>query len=138
MGKKKDEKKGGKKARTRARNNDKAKVARDGKVKTKGAAAPLTAVAGNSKAITAAATKKTGTATKKTPRRPTTARKTAGAWARVSPELRHRVIADLAYFLAERRRAGKDDSVDDWLEAERAVDRVLRALGQDPAKVAAA
>lgn len=36
----------------------------------------------------------------------------------IDPELRHRMIAEAAYFLAERRGFSGGDPVQDWLEAE--------------------
>jgi hypothetical protein len=46
----------------------------------------------------------------------------------VAPEERHRMIAETAYFLAQERGFTRGDPVSDWIEAERRVDRNLRAL----------
>jgi hypothetical protein len=46
----------------------------------------------------------------------------------VTPEERHRMIAETAYFLAHERGAAGGDPVADWIEAERKVDRQLCAL----------
>jgi len=46
----------------------------------------------------------------------------------VTPEERHRMIAEEAYFRAEERGFAPGDPVDDWIEAERIVDRQLCAL----------
>lgn len=46
----------------------------------------------------------------------------------VTPEERHRMIAETAYFLAQERGFAGGDPVADWLEAERRVDRQLLAL----------
>jgi hypothetical protein len=46
----------------------------------------------------------------------------------VAPEERHRMIAETAYFLAQERGFTGGDLVSDWIEAERRVDRNLRAL----------
>jgi hypothetical protein len=45
-----------------------------------------------------------------------------------TPEERHRMIAETAYFLAHERGFQGGDPVADWIEAERRVDRQLRAL----------
>jgi hypothetical protein len=45
----------------------------------------------------------------------------------VSSDQRRRMIAEAAYFIAERRGFGPCDTVPDWLEAEQAVDRQLCA-----------
>lgn len=44
----------------------------------------------------------------------------------LTPEERHRMIAEAAYYLAEKRRFKGGDPFLDWLEAERAIDRFLR------------
>jgi hypothetical protein len=44
----------------------------------------------------------------------------------LTPEERHRMIAEAAYYLAEKRRFQGGDPLLDWLEAERAIDRFLR------------
>ena len=46
----------------------------------------------------------------------------------VTPEERHRRIAETAYFLAQDRGFSGGDLVSDWIEAERRVDRQLGAL----------
>ncbi len=44
----------------------------------------------------------------------------------MTPEERHRMIAEAAYYLAEKRRFQGGDPLLDWLEAERAINRLLR------------
>src|SRR5688572_23771527 len=46
----------------------------------------------------------------------------------VTPEERHRMIAETAYFLAQERGFAGGDTVVDWMEAERQVDRKLLVL----------
>jgi predicted nucleic acid-binding Zn-ribbon protein len=46
---------------------------------------------------------------------------------RVSEELRRQMVAEAAYFRAERRGFDSGDELDDWLEAEREVDAALHA-----------
>lgn len=46
----------------------------------------------------------------------------------VTPEERHRMIAETAYFLAQERGFTGGDPVSDWIEAERRVDRQLWAV----------
>jgi hypothetical protein len=46
----------------------------------------------------------------------------------VTPEERHRMIAETAYFLAQERGFHGGDPVSDWITAERRVDRHLQAL----------
>jgi hypothetical protein len=46
----------------------------------------------------------------------------------VTPEERHRMIAETAYFLAQERGFTGGDPVSDWIEAERRVDQQLWAL----------
>ena len=46
----------------------------------------------------------------------------------VTPEERHRMIAEMAYFLAQERGFTGGDPVSDWIEAERRVDRQLLVL----------
>jgi Protein of unknown function (DUF2934) len=48
----------------------------------------------------------------------------------VTPEERHRMIAETAYFLAYERGFTGGDPVSDWIEAEGRVDRQLRALAR--------
>ena len=43
----------------------------------------------------------------------------------VSAELRHRMIAEAAYYLAEKRNFQGGDPVNDWLEAEAIIDQAL-------------
>lgn len=45
----------------------------------------------------------------------------------ISEELRRQMVAEAAYFRAERRRSGDGDEVEDWLEAEREIDAGLAA-----------
>lgn len=45
-----------------------------------------------------------------------------------TPEERHRMIAETAYFLAQERGFTGGDPVADWIEAERRIDRQLCAL----------
>ena len=44
-----------------------------------------------------------------------------------TPEERHRMIAETAYFMAHERGFKGGDPVSDWIDAERLVDRQLRA-----------
>lgn len=46
----------------------------------------------------------------------------------VTPEERHRMIAETAYFLAQERGFVGGDPVADWIDAERTVDRQLCEL----------
>jgi len=46
----------------------------------------------------------------------------------VSAEERSEMIAVAAYFLAERRGFAPDGAADDWLQAERQIDRMLLAI----------
>lgn len=48
---------------------------------------------------------------------------------RVTPEQRYHMIAEAAYFRAERRGFSGGDPAQDWLEAEAEVDRILQAGG---------
>lgn len=43
----------------------------------------------------------------------------------LTPEERHRVVAEAAYFIAERRGFAGGSSIDDWLQAEAEIDRML-------------
>lgn len=45
----------------------------------------------------------------------------------VNPQLRHRMIAEAAYYIAEKRHFSGGDPVSDWLEAEAFIDQVLSA-----------
>jgi len=40
-----------------------------------------------------------------------------------NPETRRQMIAEAAYYRAERRGFVSDDTVQDWLEAEKEIDR---------------
>lgn len=70
-------------------------------------------------------------ATKPRPARPATARprsraKKAGF---VSPEERERLIAEAAYFKAERRGFAEGDTLGDWIAAEAEIDALLDSRG---------
>lgn len=54
----------------------------------------------------------------------------AGAPVAVTTEERHRMITEAAYYLAERRGFAGGSAEDDWLQAEREIDRALRAEPQ--------
>jgi len=43
----------------------------------------------------------------------------------ISAELRYQMIAEAAYYLAEKRNFQGGDPVNDWLEAETIIDRAL-------------
>lgn len=43
----------------------------------------------------------------------------------ITPDLRHQMIAEAAYLRAEQRGFSAGDPMDDWLNAEREVDRLL-------------
>ena len=58
------------------------------------------------------------------PQRPTSA--TGAKPSTLTPEERHHMIAEAAYYLAQKRRFQDGDPLLDWLEAERAIDRLLR------------
>jgi hypothetical protein len=64
--------------------------------------------------------------------KPRSRKKTAGADASVpvTTEERHRMITEAAYYLAERRGFSGGSAEDDWLQAEREIDRALRAEPQ--------
>ncbi len=68
-----------------------------------------------------AATLSTATATARA-----TARATAGAW---TGEDRYRMIAEVAYFRAERRGFAPGSELGDWLAAEIEVDDILGETG---------
>jgi hypothetical protein len=57
----------------------------------------------------------------------TTASSGAAARAAVSPEERHRMIAEAAYYRALARGFSGGDPLADWLEAEAEIDRMLSA-----------
>lgn len=67
-----------------------------------------------------ATTSKSGT---KTTRATTRTRKTAAS--PVSPEARYRMIAEAAYLIAESHGFDSSRTLNDWLEAEGQIDRVL-------------
>ena len=48
---------------------------------------------------------------------------------RISPEQRERIVAEAAYFIAERRGFAAGQELDDWLEAEAQVNRTLGGSG---------
>jgi hypothetical protein len=43
----------------------------------------------------------------------------------LTPEERHRFVAEAAYFIAERRGFASGSSTEDWLQAEAEIDRML-------------
>ena len=45
----------------------------------------------------------------------------------ILPEIRYKMIAEAAYYLAEKRNFQGGDPVTDWLEAESMIDRALLA-----------
>ncbi len=47
----------------------------------------------------------------------------------VTPAERHRLIADKAYYLAERRGFAPGSELDDWLKAESEIERTLTKRG---------
>lgn len=47
----------------------------------------------------------------------------------LEPGRRHEMISEAAYFLAERRDFSPGQELDDWLAAERDIDRVLTGSG---------
>jgi hypothetical protein len=51
----------------------------------------------------------------------------------ISPEERHRLIAEAAYFRAQRRgfAGGEEQAQQDWLEAEAEIDRALSGVNRD-------
>ncbi|HEY7377273.1 MAG TPA: DUF2934 domain-containing protein [Steroidobacteraceae bacterium] len=51
----------------------------------------------------------------------------AGSPAYIEPERRHSMICEAAYFLAERRNFCPGQEMEDWLQAEREIDRALTA-----------
>jgi hypothetical protein len=57
--------------------------------------------------------------------RSATKRKPPAAKAAVLPEARYRMVAQAAYFIAERRGFAGGDPVQDWLLAERQVEALL-------------
>jgi len=51
----------------------------------------------------------------------------------IDPDHRRALIAEQAYLIAERRNFGPGNEVEDWLNAEAAVDTAL-TLGVDPSR----
>ena len=49
----------------------------------------------------------------------------------VEPEVREIMIAEAAYYIAERRGFEPGAEMDDWLEAEVAIDELLAALAAE-------
>jgi Protein of unknown function (DUF2934) len=49
----------------------------------------------------------------------------------VEPEMREVMIAEAAYYIAERRAFEPGAEMDDWLEAEAAIDELLAALAAE-------
>ena len=68
---------------------------------------------------------KTGSSGKNLNKNSTTA--TARGGQSISPEQRQRMIAEAAYFRAMQRGFNGGDPVDDWLVAEREINRLLPA-----------
>lgn len=46
--------------------------------------------------------------------------------AQVAPEIRRAMIAEAAYFLAEKRGFSPGDEIQDWLEAESQIESLLK------------
>ena len=127
MSKQDKSKKDGAKKKRKARAKDKAAGKKAAGAKAKAAAGQ--GGDGAKKMRKAKAAKRPEAPAATTGGRPFTAgRKTGSAAARASGDLRHRLIAELAYYLAEQRRAATADALEDWLQAEKAVDRLLDAL----------
>ena len=55
---------------------------------------------------------------------------------RITPAEREQMIAEAAYFRAEQRGYAPAGEADDWLEAERAIDRARTANGEAEEKQA--
>jgi len=53
----------------------------------------------------------------------------SGAWMAIAPEERYRMIAEAAYFRAERRAFTAGGELDDWVEAEADIDRLIESGG---------
>lgn len=53
-----------------------------------------------------------------------------GATVQVTPEQRYHMVAEAAYFIAERRSFNGGDPAQDWLEAEAEVERILQSGGK--------
>ena len=60
---------------------------------------------------------------------PTAAAQPAPARRVVSPEERARMVAEAAYFRAQRRGFGNGDPARDWVEAEAEIDAMLLHVG---------
>ena len=45
----------------------------------------------------------------------------------ITPEVRHQMIAEAAYYLAEKRNFQGGDPVTDWLQAETMIEQILLA-----------
>ncbi len=94
---------------------------------------PLAAAAKKSPAKKSASKKKSRrkkSASKKTARKKTSARSVEAATSnpslqKIDPEHRRRMIAETAYFIAEQRGFVGGSPLDDWLQAEVLVDRLL-------------
>lgn len=50
----------------------------------------------------------------------------------VTPEQRYQMIAEAAYFLAEKHGFAGRDSALDWVEAEAEIDRIIQQPGKEP------
>ena len=61
---------------------------------------------------------------------PNMLKKSAAPTTRLTPEERRRMIAEAAYYLAERRGFAPGAELDDWLEAERSIDRMRAVSGE--------
>jgi hypothetical protein len=72
-----------------------------------------------------AACGKTSKTVKPSPARTTVSAVASSPAPRITAEERHRLIAETAYFKAEKRGFQGGDPVKDWLEAEAEVDRKL-------------
>jgi len=72
----------------------------------------------------------------RTPSKKTPAKKTppAGLLLPVSHEERWRMVAEAAYYIAQRRGFVGGDATADWLAAEAEVEAKLRAEGREPGK----
>jgi len=64
-------------------------------------------------------------ASKKTSTRPAKAATSTASLKKIDPEHRRRMIAETAYFIAEQRGFEGGSPLDDWLQAEVLVDRLL-------------
>lgn len=95
---------------------------------------PAMAAAGKKAPAKKSAKKKTArkkAAKKQTASKPATA-KPAESLKKIDPEHRRRMIAETAYFIAEQRGFVGGSPLDDWLQAEVLVDRLLeKEQGED-------